>query len=338
MGAREQVLSHDEISALLATPNEPGDSFPGAAAGENRYDFSNPAAAIRGMLPLIEGLFDGFADLFRTHLLDALRLELDLDRGAVSTERPADFVARLSDPCSVSFLEISPFPGAALLTLDSALVFSLVDGFFGGRGKSGPSTGRNGFSDTERRMISRLRSAAFAAIGEAFESYGVTDCRLIREEINPQLVGAGHSPSPLVLAPMHLTLGEGGGTAQLALAYSMLEPLRLQAAAVLQRVGGSAAPDATTRWRATLGDADVDLRCELTRVDLTLGELMELQAGDVIPIEIPEQVRLDVGGVALFQGQFGVTKGRRAFQVGKLLNLGGSASDALRKPSGDDEA
>jgi flagellar motor switch protein FliM len=67
--------------------------------------------------------------------------------------------------------------------------------------------------------------------------------------------------------------------------------------------------------RTQLQDAEVELACALTQRQISLRELCRLKVGDVIPIDLPQTVQLQVEQMPLFSGEFGSHNGRNAIKV-----------------------
>ena len=72
-------------------------------------------------------------------------------------------------------------------------------------------------------------------------------------------------------------------------------------------------------WVCTLAQPDrsaqVKVSSTLTEADITVGDLIELKAGDIVPVEMREAVCATVEGVPVFRGKFGVSRGSFALQV-----------------------
>jgi flagellar motor switch protein FliM len=48
---------------------------------------------------------------------------------------------------------------------------------------------------------------------------------------------------------------------------------------------------------------------------LTVGQILDLVPGDVVPIKSPDNVTVKVGGQTLFLGKFGVSDGHNAVKI-----------------------
>ena len=60
--------------------------------------------------------------------------------------------------------------------------------------------------------------------------------------------------------------------------------------------------------------APVTLDSDIAHVKLSLGEILNLKEGDVIPIEVPEMVTVRAARIPIFKGVFGVSNGKNAVQ------------------------
>jgi flagellar motor switch protein FliM len=72
-------------------------------------------------------------------------------------------------------------------------------------------------------------------------------------------------------------------------------------------------------WAPVLGailqDAQLEARAVLAQAQISLGELVRLAPGDIIPIDAPQQVSLFAGDVPLYHGKFGISQGRNALKI-----------------------
>jgi flagellar motor switch protein FliM len=95
----------------------------------------------------------------------------------------------------------------------------------------------------------------------------------------------------------------------------MIEPLR----ELLQAGMQSDRQEIDERWPTSLAaevkEARVEMRAVLTETELTLGDVMGLRAGDVIPIDLPRHVTARVEGVPVFRAQYGVSRGSNALKI-----------------------
>lgn len=97
--------------------------------------------------------------------------------------------------------------------------------------------------------------------------------------------------------------------------YSMLEPIRELLDAGVQSDKG----DTDLRWskalRDEIMDVPVNMRVKLLDTDVSLRRLMELQAGDIIPVEMPESLLVFVEDLPTYRAKLGRTKENVAIKI-----------------------
>ncbi len=67
--------------------------------------------------------------------------------------------------------------------------------------------------------------------------------------------------------------------------------------------------------REEVKSAPLEICSNLVETQITIGELMRLRPGDVIPIELPEKVTITAEDIPLFRGRFGVSQGHNAIKI-----------------------
>ena len=81
--------------------------------------------------------------------------------------------------------------------------------------------------------------------------------------------------------------------------------------------------DCDERWalsiREEMKEAPVRLKSTLVETSLSLREVKQLRAGDVIAIDLPDLVTIEAEGTPVFRGKYGVHDGNRAVQVTQKL-------------------
>jgi flagellar motor switch protein FliM len=96
---------------------------------------------------------------------------------------------------------------------------------------------------------------------------------------------------------------------------SVLAPIR----EALTGEGSATAVPKQASWTPALGaalqEAELETRAVLAQAQISLGELVRLTTGDIIPIETPQHVTLLAGEVPLYRGRFGVSQGRNALKI-----------------------
>ena len=123
----------------------------------------------------------------------------------------------------------------------------------------------------------------------------------------------------VVVSSFHIELDGGGGDVHITMPYSMLEPIRELLDAGVQ--GDKS--DTDMRWgkalREEIMEINVDLRAKLLDVDLTLRDLMNMKAGDIIPVDMPENLLVYVEDLPSFRAQLGQANENLALKITERL-------------------
>lgn len=319
----EDLLSQDEIDALLHGVDggdvETESDVPLDPTEARNYDFASQDRIVRGRLPTLEMINERFARYFRTSMFNMLRRSADISVSGVQMLKFSEFVHSLFVPTSLNMIKVSPLRGKSLFVIDPKLVFSVVDNFFGGSGRFHTKIEGREFTPTELRVVQMLLDIAFKDLKMAWQPVLDVEFEYLGSEVNPQFANIVSPSEVVVVTTFNVDLESGSGDFYICLPYSMLEPIRELLDAGVQSDRG----ERDERWELAMREeilsASVELSSELTEVRLSLRELAELQVGDIIPIDVPEQFEVSAEGLPLFRGSLGVHKKNYAIKVSEWL-------------------
>jgi flagellar motor switch protein FliM len=312
------LLSQDEIDALLhgvdsgAVDTEDAPPAPGEARS---YDFASQDRIVRGRLPTLEMINERFARTWRIGLFNLLRRSADLSVRGVDLMRFGEYMHSLQVPNNLNMVKMKPLRGTALVVFEPRLVFTVVDNFFGGNGKYHTRIEGREFTPTEMRVIQLLLKQTFADLVDAWAPVMPVEFEYMNSEVNPHFANIISPREYIVVSRFHVELEGGGGEFHISIPYSMLEPIREQLDAGLQSDRVERDEGWTRAMRSQLQDAEVELACALAQRQISLRELCQLKVGDVIPIDLPKTVQLQVEQMPLFTGEFGSHNGRNAVKI-----------------------
>ena len=314
------VLNQDEIDALLhGVDSGAVDTKAPSESGEARpYDFATQTRIVRGRMPTLEMINERFARQLRISLFNMLRRSPDIAVAPIATPKFGEYLPTLQVPTSLNLIKISPFQGTALVILEPKLVFAVIDNYFGGTGRHAKIEGRE-FTPTEMQIIRMLLNQVFAGMKDAWSPVVALDIEYINSEINPHFANIVTPTEIVLVSRFHIELEGGGGDIHFTLPYSMVEPIKDVLKAGMQ----SDRADKDERWAQTLRneleETQVDLVTQLCEARLTLGELLDLKAGDVIACNFDGQATVLADGLPLLQGEVGQARGRQVVRVRHLM-------------------
>ena len=314
--AVQDLLSQDEIDALLHGVDDglvqtETSADPGSVKS---YDLTSQDRIVRGRMPTLEMINERFARYTRISMFNMLRRSADVAVGGVQVMKFGEYVHSLYVPTSLNLVKIKPLRGTALFILDAKLVFKLVDNFFGGDGRHAKIEGRE-FTPTELRVVRMVLEQAFVDLKEAWQAIMEVNFEYINSEVNPAMANIVGPSEAVVVSTFHIELDGGGGDLHVTMPYSMIEPVREMLDAGFQ----SDLDDQDERWvkalREDVLDVAVPLSATVARRQLRLRDILHMQPGDVIPVELPEDMVMRANGVPSFKVKLGSHKGNLALQV-----------------------
>ena len=320
--ATSDLLSQDEIDALLhgvdsGDVNTEEDELQHDGVARS-FDFASQDKIVRGRMPTLEMVNERFARYFRISFFNMLRRTAEISVSGVQMLKFSEYMHSLFVPTSLNIVKIHPLRGKALCVIDPKLVFITVDNYFGGTGRHAKIEGRD-FSATETRVIQLILEQAFNDLMEAWSPVLQVKYEYLSMEVNPQFANIVSPSEVVVVSSFHVELDGGGGTFQVVMPYSMLEPIR----DILDAGVQSDRSETDDRWTVALREevksAEVSLNCALTEASLTLGEMLKLQAGDIIPIDYPEKITVVAEDVPVFRGTYGLHKGSKAIKILEMI-------------------
>ncbi|WP_431700498.1 flagellar motor switch protein FliM [Pseudomonas sp. BR20] len=314
--AVQDLLSQDEIDALLHGVDDGLVQTEIAAepGSVKSYDLTSQDRIVRGRMPTLEMINERFARYTRISMFNMLRRSADVAVGGVQVMKFGEYVHSLYVPTSLNLVKIKPLRGTALFILDAKLVFKLVDNFFGGDGRHAKIEGRE-FTPTELRVVRMVLEQAFIDLKEAWQAIMEVNFEYINSEVNPAMANIVGPSEAIVVSTFHIELDGGGGDLHVTMPYSMIEPVREMLDAGFQ----SDLDDQDERWvkalREDLLDVDVPLSATVARRQLRLRDILHMQPGDIIPVELPDEMIMRANGVPSFKVKLGSHKGNLALQV-----------------------
>ncbi|MDV6317310.1 flagellar motor switch protein FliM [Idiomarina sp. HP20-50] len=316
------LLSQDEIDALLHGVDdveEEDTDKESVSADALDYDFSSQDRIVRGRMPTLEIVNERFARHMRVSLFNMMRRTAEVSINGVQMIKFGEYVHTLFVPTSLNMVRFRPLKGTALITMEARLVFILVDNFFGGDGRYHAKIEGREFTPTERRIIQMLLKLVFEDYKEAWAPVMDVGFEYLDSEVNPAMANIVSPTEVIVISSFHIELDGGGGDFHIALPYSMLEPIRELLDAGVQ----SDKEDTDMRWSKALRDEIMDVPVEmiakLAETEMSLREVMELQEGDVIPLELPDDLTVLIEDLPTFHAKMGRSRDNVALKISEKI-------------------
>ncbi|MBI1340190.1 flagellar motor switch protein FliM [bacterium] len=300
----ERILNQDEIDSLL-----------GFSLGDEAEDRKNGVHALINSamvsyerLPMLEVVFDRLVRLMTTSLRNFTSDNVEVSLDAIQSMRFGDYLNSIPLPAILAVFRAKQLDNFGLLTVDSSLIYSIVDVLLGGRrGTVAMRVEGRPYTTIERVLVTRLVEVILSDARKAFDPLTAVDFELDRIETNPRFAAIAQPANAAILVKLRIDMEDRGGRCELLLPYATLEPIRKM---LLQSFMGEKF-GRDNIWEGHLAtelwSSPANLRVVLDDFQSTLGRLLSLQVGETLLMNATPQsrARLMCGDIPLTEGQIG---------------------------------
>lgn len=327
-----QVLSQDEVDALLNAVNDDtggdlGGDAGGSAASEEAdaniqpYDLTNQDRVIRGRMPILEIIYERFIRQFRVSLSNSLRKISTISMISTDLLKFGEFVNTLPIPSCMCIMRFNELRGPALIVFESKLAYAIIDSYFGGTDRPFTKIEGKEFTSIELSFMRRVMDMAISDLEDAWAPVHRIDAQYSRTEINPQFVGVVPPSDVIITTTFEVEFESASGTIMVVIPYSTIEPIKQKLSSSFQADNDVVDTLWTRSMQGHVQDAEATAIVKLGETDMTIGDLIGLQVGDVIPLsqEVSGELDLEIEDAKKLKCLIGVYKGNRAVQVTRRI-------------------
>src|ERR1700728_2864680 len=314
----ERVLSQEEIDNLLGfnVTDVNVDDNSGIRA------IIDSAMVSYERLPMLEIVFDRLVRLMTTSLRNFTsdNVEVSLDR--ITSVRFGDYLNSIPLPAILGVFKAEEWDNSGLLTVNSSLIYSIIDVLLGGRrGQSPIRIERRPYTTIETNLIKRMIEVVLADAELAFRPLSPVKFNIERFETNPRFAAISRPANAAILVRLRIDMEDRGGTIELLLPYATIEPIR---SVLLQMFMGEKF-GRDSPWEGHLAteisQAKIAVDAVLYEAQLPLRLIMKPEARDTMMLELKTDAPVIVrcGNVTLSEGRMGRVGDRVAVRVAKTL-------------------
>jgi flagellar motor switch protein FliM len=313
-GLGERILNQDEIDNLLGF--DLSDDEAGERGGIRAI--INSALVSYERLPMLEIVFDRLVRLMTTSLRNFTSDNVEVSLDNISSIRFGDYLNSIPLPAILSVFRAEELNNYGLLTVDSNLIYSIVDVLLGGRrGTAAMRIEGRPYTTIERVLVERMVEVVLNDAREAFEPLTPVTFTLDRLETNPRFAAIARPANAAILVKLRIDMEDRGGRIELLLPYATLEPIRKML--LQQFMGEKFGRDniweghlATEIWTTTM-----EVRAVLDEQQISLRKVLDFKVGDLLMLNAtPDSlVELRAGAIPLTRGRMGRRNAQIAVRV-----------------------
>src|SRR5207248_5142721 len=204
------------------------------------------------------------------------------------------------------------------MSVNSGLIYSLIDVLLGGR--RGPTPVRvegRPYTPIESTLVKRMIEVVLADAELAFKPLSPVKFNIDRLETNPRFAAISRPANAAILVRLRIDMEDRGGNVELLLPYATIEPIREVLLQMFMGEKFGRDPIWEGHLATEIGQAEIAVDAVLYEAKLPLKQLMRLEIGDVLPLDITPDARVTVrcGDVTLTEGRMGRVGDRVAVRV-----------------------
>src|SRR5471032_171817 len=282
-GQSERILNQDEIDSLLGfdLSEEEGGERTGIRA------IINSALVSYERLPMLEIVFDRLVRLMTTSLRNFTsdNVEVSLDR--ITSVRFGDYMNSIPLPAVLSVFKAEEWENFGLATVDSSLIYSMIDMLLGGRrGQTSLRIEGRPYTTIETNLVKRLVEVVMADAEQAFRPLSPVTFTIDRLETNPGFAAISRPANATILVRLHIDMEDRGGNIELLLPYATIEPIRPVLMQMFMGEKFGRDPIWEGHFATEVAQAQISVDAVLYEADIPLKQLMKLKVGDTLPLEM----------------------------------------------------
>lgn len=322
-------LSQDEVDSLLRGVTGEASDSPQEVEDKSKarpYNVASNERIVRGRMPTMEVINERFARMLRVSMFNLVRRTAEISVGQVRVVKFVDFIRNLVLPTNMNLVQAKPLRGNALFIFDPSLVFLVVDTMFGGDGRFHTRVEGREFTQTEHRIIQNILGAVFEAYTKAWEPVYPLEFEFVRSEMNPQFANIATPNELVVVSTFEIGFNDVIGSVNICLPYSMIQPIRELLFSAMQGDHLSEDKNWNSLMAKQIKSAEIELVAVLGQSKLTFEDVMKIKIGDIIPLQVHENITATVNGVPVMECKYGIFNDQYSIKVEKMLSTSNTES------------
>lgn len=322
-----EVLSQDEIDQLLTVISA------GDVEGEDTqqiterknikiYDFKRPDKFSKDQIRTVSIMHEAFARLTTTSLSAQLRSMVNVHVASVDQLTYEEFIRSIPSTTALAIINMDPLKGSAILEIDPAVTFSIIDRLFGGPGEN-VKVNRE-LSEIEQSVMESIIVRILGNMREAWSQVVDLRPRLGQIETNPQFAQIVPPSEMVILVTLETRIEDVEGMVNFCIPYMTIEPIisKLSAQFMYSTIRKGSSTENLNILKESLSVINVSVAAEVGSMELSMKDVLALRPGDVIRmpnVRVGDPMILKIGNRKKFECRPGVVGKKIAVQVTKKI-------------------
>ena len=282
------------------------------------FQFGQDDLSLMGDYYALRLINERFARHARSVFLPMLRLQPRISPFPPEVKTFDEYCEGIDNFMNLNISRMEELRGPMLLTLGPKFISTITASFYGGSIYQ-PDQKRNEFTNTEERVIELVHEGLSECLSVAWTDLMSITLLHQGREVNPQFASFVDG-SELVIICAFLIQLPNGESVNMDVVYP-LQTLKPIATQLRSRMQSDTNDDVS--WRERMEHAILNIPLNVTaflgKPVMSMGQLIRLQTGDVVPIQVNEGIELRVEDNPIFLADIGEVSGQAAISLTKRI-------------------
>lgn len=307
--ADSKILNQDEIDILLGYSGDADDDYDDYHTMKTGVKaILNSSMTSYERLPMLEIVFDRLIRLMATSLRNFTQDNVEVSLENIESMRFGEYIDALTLPTLLTVFKAEEWDNYGLMSLDSSLVYSIVDVLLGGRrGTAAMRIEGRPYTTIELNIVKDMLQLVLSDLSTAFDPITSVNFVYDRIETNPRFATISRLSNAVIVARLRIDMEDRGGKIDLMIPYATLEPIRelLLQMFMGERFGRDAIWE--NHLMEELWETDVEINAILKNIKVNFGEMAKWQKGSFLSLDMNpnDDITLVCGDIPLLVGSMG---------------------------------
>lgn len=295
------------------------------------YDFRSPKKFTREQIKLLGSIHDNFVKLAASQLSGLLRVNFEMEVMQTEEQQFYEFNNALNDSVLMGFIdlqkdEMGDERQQIIVEIARPISFYIIDRLLGGGGDDPDNYQliEREYTDIELSLMQYFFKQIVTIIKHSWSNYFSVDPTLNVIETNSRLIQTISADETVVIVVIEAVIDELKGTINICLPKTTLDIIfKAYESKYAKPVRMSAGNEQKNHQRKKiimekLNDSPLQITGILGNTEITLQELLNLEAGDIIPLDTAvseNRITVNIENVPWFYGSIGMKNNKYAVKV-----------------------
>ncbi len=323
-----EILSQSQIDELLSEMSSGEiDNDKMVVAGNSKkvkeYDFRSPKKLTKEQIKTLFGVYENFARHLASYFSGILRTYCEISVASVEEQPYFEYNNALPDSILIGIMDAKPIEGPVLVDISNSITFSLIERLLGGSGDAAALSRE--FTEIEIILMERIFNQMASFMGTVWSHYLNIDAVIKNIETNARLIRTIAMDEVVAIIIMDVSIKSVKGTITFCIPCinleTIIDQLNQNQVTLKRKIDSTMESLIKETMLSKIRGSAIEVRSIFGETILTMGEVLNLQVGDVIKLDqrVDSNIKVLIEDKIWFHGIPGVRKNKKAVKINEVL-------------------